>query len=71
MTRTVGQGACANCWRAKTAAGRPVIHDQRSKTEPFLDLDLGWIEIVPGWIWWTLALGCGASIVLTIIFGIA
>jgi hypothetical protein len=71
MTRTVGQGACADCWQVKTEAGRPVIRAGRSRTDPLLDLDLGWFELLPGWMWLALALGCGATILLTIIFTVA
>ena len=48
-------GACAECWGAKSAAGRPVFLDPGAKTERFFGFNLDVFDLLPGWGW--LALG--------------
>ena len=49
LTRTVGRGACADCWNPKTVDGEPVIRRQSPRTEPLGLLD--WLDDVPDIVW--------------------
>lgn len=46
-TATVGRGACADCWQAKTSEGQPAIRAAVPTTLPLLES----IDDVPLWLW--------------------
>jgi hypothetical protein len=49
LTRTVGRGACADCWNSKTPDGEPAVGRQSPRTEPLGLLD--WLDDVPDIVW--------------------
>lgn len=56
-TRTVGAGACAECWQAKVPGGRSVLRDPSPRTESLLGFSLDVFEVLPGWVWAGAAAG--------------
>lgn len=62
-TKTVGNGACAECWQAKDIGGSPGIPVVRGRTEPLLDVDwevVLWVLVV------VAALGLAAALRLVL-----
>jgi hypothetical protein len=50
--------------------GEPVLKTRAPRTQSFFDFDFGWLELIPGWWWAALAIGCGFGILLTILIGV-
>jgi hypothetical protein len=61
-TRTVGRGACADCWNPKTLGGEPVIRRRSPRTEPLGLLD--WLDDVPEIVLVFALIAIGAGLVL-------
>jgi hypothetical protein len=61
-TRTVGDGACGDCWSAKPG-GAPAIRDE-PRTEPLGLFDLSWFEDHPYQAWALVAALVGAVLVV-------
>jgi hypothetical protein len=49
VTRTVGQGTCADCWQPKTVDGEPAIGRPVPRTEPLGLLHV--LDDVPDIVW--------------------
>jgi ribosomal protein L32 len=65
-TRTVGAGACAECWHAKVPGGRGVLGEPRPRTEPFLGFSLDVFDVVPWWVW----AGATAGLIIAPLLGL-
>lgn len=65
-TRTTESGACVECWQAKVEGGRAVIRRGPARTEPLVGFNLDALDLLPGWVWWGLALGAVSLIALAV-----
>jgi hypothetical protein len=64
LTRTVGQGACAECWLAKSSAGQRVIQPREPRTTPIF----GSLDDVPTYVWAAIGTAFVAAIIRALIF---
>jgi hypothetical protein len=62
-TRTTESGACTECWLAKVDGGRAVIRREPARREPLFGFDLDALGLLPGWVWWVLAVGGAGSVI--------
>jgi hypothetical protein len=65
-TRTVGPGACAECWEAKIPGGRSVISDPGPRTESLFGMNLDVFDLLPNWMWLFFAGGLVSAVAFAV-----
>lgn len=65
-TRTVGHGACAECWQPKVEGGVSAWGEGRSRTESLTDF----IDSIPDWVWIAVTIALVAGILRGIAFAL-